>query len=310
MRDTRCWAESTMQSMPRVLGRWHRLLHVRALLARWYSRKQEVHQVRSRSLLYPELLHKEGPTARSQVREERRLQRIPHGKSTSKEVSKERIQEHSRSIYPWHMVQKNHAGIKSYRRSDSRDGQTGERKPHPHCHRRRTRRVSWQLVDTFEFCGFQYDAYKASPWLQTSVVNLASPHESRGWSLLPKLVAKLFLIMVAKARFLVASLTTWHWSNGETCENQWNCLFTCGMSLTMNVVQNYSDHFGTSQRSSLSPTGGVKSTSPTTENGYENCTYTAQISTRAMRTSTTQTTSTTSTRTPTRASCTTCEHGT
>ena len=52
-------------------------------------------------------------------------------------------------------------------------------------------------------------------------------------------------------------------------------LFICGMSLTMNLVQNYSDHFGNSQRSSLSPTGGVKSTSPTTENGYENCTYTA-----------------------------------
>ena len=41
----------------------------------------------------------------------------------------------------------------------------------------------------------------------------------------------------------------------------------------MNLVQNYSDHFGNSQRSSLSPTEGVKSTSPTTENGYENCTY-------------------------------------
>ena len=52
-------------------------------------------------------------------------------------------------------------------------------------------------------------------------------------------------------------------------------LFICGMSLTMNLVQIYSDHFGNSQRSSLSPTGCVKSTSPTTENGYENCTYTA-----------------------------------
>ena len=42
-------------------------------------------------------------------------------------------------------------------------------------------------------------------------------------------------------------------------------------------AKNYSDHFGNSQRSSLSPTGGVKSTSPVTENhyknGYENCTY-------------------------------------
>ena len=34
----------------------------------------------------------------------------------------------------------------------------------------------------------------------------------------------------------------------------------------MNLVQNYSDHFGSSQRSSLSPTGGVKSIPPTTEN--------------------------------------------
>ena len=40
---------------------------------------------------------------------------------------------------------------------------TGERSPHPHCHRRRTRRISWQLVDTFEICGFRHDASKASP---------------------------------------------------------------------------------------------------------------------------------------------------
>ena len=38
------------------------------------------------------------------------------------------------------------------------------------------------------------------------------------------------------------------------------------MSLTMNLVQNYSDQFGNIQRSLLSPTGSVKSTSPTTEN--------------------------------------------
>ena len=38
-----------------------------------------------------ELQHQEGPATRSQVREERRLQRIPHGKTTPKEVSKETI---------------------------------------------------------------------------------------------------------------------------------------------------------------------------------------------------------------------------
>ena len=37
-----------------------------------------------------------------------------------------------------------------------------------------------------------------------------------------------------------------------------NRLFTCGMRLTMNLVQNYSDQFGNSQRSSLSPTGWCK----------------------------------------------------
>ena len=63
------------------------------------TEKQEVHLVRAGSLLYPELLHKEGPATRSQVREER-LQRIPHGKTTSKEVSKETIRKHSRSINP------------------------------------------------------------------------------------------------------------------------------------------------------------------------------------------------------------------
>ena len=51
-------------------------------------------------------------------------------------------------------------------------------------------------------------------------------------------------------------------------------LFMCGMSLTKNLVQNYSDQFGNSQRSLLSPTGGVKSTSPTAENWLRKlCTY-------------------------------------
>ena len=42
-------------------------------------------------VLHPELLHKEGPATRSQVRESTWMQRVPHGKSTSKEVSQEEI---------------------------------------------------------------------------------------------------------------------------------------------------------------------------------------------------------------------------
>ena len=47
--------------------------------------------IRAGFVLHPELLHKEGPATRSQVRESTRMQRVPHGKSTSKEVSKEEI---------------------------------------------------------------------------------------------------------------------------------------------------------------------------------------------------------------------------
>ena len=48
----------------------------------------------------PNFYMRKRPATRSQVLEERRLQRIPHGKSTPKEVSKETIREDSRSIYP------------------------------------------------------------------------------------------------------------------------------------------------------------------------------------------------------------------
>ena len=163
--------------------------------AGWYKRKQKVYLVRVGSLLYPELLHQERPTTRSQVREERRLQRIPHGKSTSKEVSKETIRKHSRSIYPWHVVQENDDRVGSLWRSHPWNGQTCKRRPQSYCQRRRTQRISWQLVDPFEFCRFRYDASKASTWLQEIIVDFASPQESRGQGALRKLVAK-FLLMV------------------------------------------------------------------------------------------------------------------
>ena len=55
------------------------------------TEKQEVHLIRGGFVLHPELLHKEGPATRSYVRESTWLQRVPHGKSTSKEVSQEEI---------------------------------------------------------------------------------------------------------------------------------------------------------------------------------------------------------------------------
>ena len=59
---------------------------------------------------------------------------------------------------------------------------------------------------------------------------------------------------------------TWHWSNGETFENQWIVYLLVEWVSQRIWCTIYSDYFGNSQRSSLTPTGCVKSTSPTTEN--------------------------------------------
>ena len=56
----------------------------------------------------------------------------------------------------------------------------------------------------------------------------------------------------------------------ETCDNQWIVyLFEAWISQRI-WCTNYSDYIGNSQRSSLSPTRCVKSTSPVTENHYKN----------------------------------------
>ena len=65
-------------------------------------------------------------------------------------------------------------------------------------------RGNWWIRSNF--VGSETMPIRHRPDFKESVVNLASPQESRGSSLLPKLVAKLFLLLVAMARFLVASL--------------------------------------------------------------------------------------------------------
>ena len=64
-------------------------------------------------------------------------------------------------------------------------------------------RSNWWIRSNF--VGSDTMHRKASGRFQRSIVYLASPQESRGSSLLPKLVAKLFLVLVELARFLVAT---------------------------------------------------------------------------------------------------------
>ena len=54
-----------------ILGHWHCLLHVRALLAKRNRGKSEIRQVHSRSPLDSQLLHQEFATPRAPLREER-----------------------------------------------------------------------------------------------------------------------------------------------------------------------------------------------------------------------------------------------
>ena len=68
-------------------------------------------------------------------------------------------------------------------------------------YRRRTRRITWLLVDTFElYVGSDTMPVRHRPDFQRSALSFASSQESGGSSLLPKLVAKLFLIVVAMSK--------------------------------------------------------------------------------------------------------------
>ena len=70
MRTTRCGTQNTVQNMSVVLGRRHRLLHVRALLARRNGGEQEIRQVHSISSRIPSYYIKKGATPRAPLREE------------------------------------------------------------------------------------------------------------------------------------------------------------------------------------------------------------------------------------------------
>ena len=78
--------------------------------------------------------------------------------------------------------------------------------------------------------------------------------------------------MVAMANYLVAYLLKDGLNTDRTGKPVYsvNHLFICGMSLTKNLMHNFIDYIGNSQRSLLSPTGGVKKTSLDTENHEQN----------------------------------------
>ena len=88
MRDNRLGAEITVKSMLNALSTGIVYCTCGHFMK---DDTQEVHLIPAGFVLHPELLHKEGPATRSQVREETWMQRIPHGKSTSKKMQQKEI---------------------------------------------------------------------------------------------------------------------------------------------------------------------------------------------------------------------------
>ena len=232
------------------------------------QQKTKVHFIRAGSLLHPELLHQEGPATRLQVQEESRLQRIPHGNSTSKKVSKETLRNiHDRlirdKIFRKTMIELGRFAkiILEMDRLASED--------HRH--------IAPQE---------EIDVYRGYWWIGSNVENFYTM-PTRHQPDLKKALSTLYRLKKAEDKkhnenWSQSSSTWWqwqatwldlyyetspqrwieHWSNGETCViSQWtNYSFVAWISARIWCTI-YRDYIGNSQRSLLSPTGGVKRTS-------------------------------------------------
>ena len=270
MRDNRRGAEITVQSMPYALEYRNCVLHMWTPYERWYYRKQEVHLIHAGFVLHPELLHKEGPATRSQVWESTWMQRVPYGKSTSKEMPQEEIWQHPRPIHPRQDLQENDDWVGTLWRDHPWDGSACKRKPQSYCHQSRNWRIPWQLVDSLECGEFRYDAHKASTWLQESIVDIVPPQESGGQEALWKVVTK-FLLMVAMANKLVGTrlwefTTKMEW---PLIERRNLCIRWATICLRYESQQELNAKFivnisVTADSSLLSPTGSVNTTLPDT----------------------------------------------
>ena len=124
------------------------------------------------------------------------------------------------------------------------------------------------MVDTFEFCWFRHDAHKASFWFQRSV-------------------GQLCVASRINAEDQVYYQNWWQWQDswwhpssetspttmdpalidrGQPAKSMKGLLIRVEWVSKLIWCQSYSDQFGNSQRSLLSPTMSVKNIPPTTEN--------------------------------------------
>ena len=82
-----------------ILGRWHCLVHVRALLAKRKGEKQEK-QIHHGFPLNFQLLHQNRATLRTPLRKEARGLRILHREFAQEEMQKEELLGYPRPVHP------------------------------------------------------------------------------------------------------------------------------------------------------------------------------------------------------------------
>ena len=145
-----------------VLGRRHRLLHVRALLAKRNGGEQEICQVHPGSPLDSQLLHQERATPRAPLREEARGSRVLHREFAQEEMQEERfLRIHDRFIRD-ERFRKNMIELG---RSEEICREVDKLANDDHTHRMTEDEIrvsSKQLVGPFEHSWFRHDARKAS----------------------------------------------------------------------------------------------------------------------------------------------------
>ena len=81
-----------------ILGRWHRLVHVRALLAK--RNGGEICPVHHGSPLDSQLLYKERATPRAPLREEASGSRVLHREFAQEEMQEEELLGYPRPVHP------------------------------------------------------------------------------------------------------------------------------------------------------------------------------------------------------------------
>ena len=83
-----------------ILGRRHRLLHVRSLLAKRNGGKQEICPVHHGSPLDSHLLHQERATPRAPFRKEARGSRVLHREFAQEEMQEAELLGYPRPVHP------------------------------------------------------------------------------------------------------------------------------------------------------------------------------------------------------------------